>query len=184
LGIFQSGLAQIDRNIVILNEQFEQSPLSQFDILFLQGRKRELRTARWLVQKIMPNKLKLTAQLTAKEKSTSSPPISPLVRIPSVNADITIEPTNSSHITIFSNTLAKLQAGVINLTEIPLELDILITEKKQELLILILNQFQNILTELMEEVKINYVKELSQTDIDRIVEESRALRQLNRLDKK
>jgi hypothetical protein len=36
----------------------------------------------------------------------------------------------------------------------------------------------------MEEVKINYVKELSQTDIDRIVEESRALRQLNRLDKK
>ena len=43
---------------------------------------------------------------------------------------------------------------------------------------------ETLLTELMEEVKINYVKELSQTDIDRIVEESRALRQLNRLDKK
>ena len=152
LGIFQSGLAQIDSNIVILNEQFEQSPLSQFDILFLEGRKRELRTARWFVQKIMPTKLKLTSQLTAKEKSTSSPPVSPLAKISSVNAlinaDITIETKNSSHITIFSNTLAKLQAGVINLTEIPLELDILITEKKQELLILILNQFQNLLTEL------------------------------------
>jgi hypothetical protein len=47
-----------------------------------------------------------------------------------------------------------------------------------------LSTIENLLTELMEEVKINYVKELSQTDIDRIVEESRALRQINRLDKK
>jgi DNA-binding NarL/FixJ family response regulator len=152
LGIFQSGLAQIDSNIVILNEQFEQSPLSQFDILFLEGRKRELRTARWFVQKIMPNKLKLTAQLTAKEKLTSSPQVSPLAKISSVNAlvnsDIPIESKNSSSITIFSNTLEKLQAGVNNITDIPLELDILRTERKQELLILILNQFQNLLTEL------------------------------------
>lgn len=152
LEIFQSGLAQIDSNIGMLNQQFEQSPLSQFDILFLEGRKRELRTARWFVQKMMPNKLKLTAQLTAKEKLTSSPQVSPLAKISSLNApvnsDLTIEPISSSNITIFSNTLAKLQAGVSNLTDIPLELDILVTEKKQELLILILNQFQNLLTEL------------------------------------
>jgi hypothetical protein len=108
--------------------------LSQFDILFLEGRKRELRTARWFVQKMMPNKLKLIEQLTAEEKLTSSPQRSPLDKISSVNAlvnsNITIEPTNSSQITIFSNTLAKLQAGVNNLTDIPLELDILMTEKK------------------------------------------------------
>ncbi|MEB3122388.1 MAG: DUF3685 domain-containing protein [Snowella sp.] len=152
LEIFQSGLAQIDSNIGMLNQQFEQSSLSQFDILFLEGRKRELRTARWFVQKMMPNKLKLTAQLTAKEKLTSSPQASPLAKISAVNApvnsDLTIEPISSSNITIFSNTLAKLQAGVSNLTDIPLELDILVTEKKQELLILILNQFQNLLAEL------------------------------------
>jgi hypothetical protein len=47
-----------------------------------------------------------------------------------------------------------------------------------------LSTIENLLTELMEEVKINYVTQLSQTDIDRIVEESRALRQINRLDKK
>jgi CheY-like chemotaxis protein len=152
LGIFQSGLAQIDNNIVIINEQFEHSQLSQFDILFLEGRKRELRTARWFVQKMMPNKLKLIDQLTAEDQLTSSAQMSPLDKISSVNAlvnsNITIEPTNSSQITIFSNTLAKLQAGVNNLTDIPLELDILMTEKKQELLLLILNQFQNLLTEL------------------------------------
>jgi signal recognition particle GTPase len=43
---------------------------------------------------------------------------------------------------------------------------------------------ETLLTELMEEVKINYVTQLSQTDIDRIVEESRALRQINRSEKK
>ena len=47
-----------------------------------------------------------------------------------------------------------------------------------------LSTIEDLLTELMEEVKINYVTQLSQTDIDRIVEESRALRQINRLDKK
>jgi hypothetical protein len=36
----------------------------------------------------------------------------------------------------------------------------------------------------MEEVKINYVTQLSQTDIDRIIEESRALRQRSHLEKK
>ncbi|MFM7574550.1 MAG: response regulator transcription factor, partial [Snowella sp.] len=153
LGIFQSGLAQIDNNIVIINEQFENSQLSQFDILFLEGRKRELRTARWFVQKMMPNKLKLIEQLTAEEKLTSSPQVSPLAKIsavnPPANSDLTIESINpSNNITIFSNTVAKLQAGVNNLTDIPLELDILVMEKRQELLILILNQFQNLLTEL------------------------------------
>ena len=43
---------------------------------------------------------------------------------------------------------------------------------------------ETLLTELMEEVKINYVTQLSQTDIDRIVEESRALRQIHRSEKK
>jgi len=47
-----------------------------------------------------------------------------------------------------------------------------------------LSTIETLLTELMEEVKINYVKELSQTDIDRIIEESRALRQVNRSEKK
>jgi hypothetical protein len=43
---------------------------------------------------------------------------------------------------------------------------------------------ETLLTELMEEVKINYVTQLSQTDIDRIVEESRDLRQIHRSEKK
>ena len=42
-----------------------------------------------------------------------------------------------------------------------------------------LSQIETLLIDLLEEIKINYVKELSQTDIDRIVEESRALRQNN-----
>ncbi len=43
---------------------------------------------------------------------------------------------------------------------------------------------ETLLDELLEEIKINYVKELSQTDIDRIIETTRTLRQENNLDKK
>ncbi|MEB3311546.1 MAG: hypothetical protein VKJ02_15070 [Snowella sp.] len=44
-----------------------------------------------------------------------------------------------------------------------------------------LDNIENLLTDLLEEVKINYVNELSQTDIDRIIEETRILRQAHRL---
>ena len=43
-----------------------------------------------------------------------------------------------------------------------------------------LSTIESLLTELMEELKINYVKQLSKTDIDRIVEEASNLRQINR----
>ncbi len=147
LNLFQSGLEQIDISLITLNQQSQQS---QFDDLFLQGRKRELLTARWLVNKIMPERLKVIAQLMAEKKPDSSlfdslnlPIVSP------VNSEIKIESQATSNTTIFSNTLAKIQTGLNNLTNIPLELDILKTEKKQELLTLILNQFQNLLNELI-----------------------------------
>lgn len=156
LRLFQSGLEQINGSLTTLNQQSQQAKLSQFDSLFLQGQKRELLTARWLVKKIMPDKLRLMAQLMAEERSSSNV-IDPESRpvIASANAlvtsdisEINIQPQISATSNVFTNTLAKLQTGNNNLTNIPLELDILQPEKRQELLILILNQFQNFLTEL------------------------------------
>lgn len=147
LDLFQSGLEQIDISLITLNQQSQQS---QFDDLFLQGRKRELLTARWLVNKIMPERLKLISQLMAEKPPDSSLFDSVNLSIVSpVNSEIKIESQATSNTTIFSDTLAKIQTGLNNLTNIPLELDILKTEKKQELLTLILNQFQNLLNELI-----------------------------------
>lgn len=47
-----------------------------------------------------------------------------------------------------------------------------------------LETIESLILDLLEEVKINYVKELSQTDIERIIEETRMLRRVVHLEKK
>lgn len=151
LGLFESGLEQINISLTTLSQQ---SQGSQFDNLFLQGRKRELLTARWLVKQMMPDKLKLIAQLMTEEKSASLssnaenlPIVFPANTL--VGSEVNLESQASSTSIIFTNTLKKLQTEANNLTNTPLELDILKPEKRQELLTLVLKQFQNFLNELV-----------------------------------
>ncbi len=151
LNSFQLGLTEIENSLNSLNQQLQNPRLSAFDELFLQGQKRELLTAQWLVKRLMPRKLKMISQLLAEEKTSASlpnavslPVVSPAPAI--VNVDVTSG--TDGVLTIFSNTLLKIQASFSNLTNTTLELDILKVDKKQELLILVLNQFQQLLNEL------------------------------------
>ena len=153
LGLFESGLEQINISLTTLSQQSQVSQ-SQFDNLFLQGRKRELLTARWLVKQMMPDKLKLIAQLMTEQKSASLssnaenlPIVFPANTL--VGSEVNLESQASSTSIIFTNTLKKLQTEANNLTNTPLELDILKPEKRQELLTLVLKQFQNFLNELV-----------------------------------
>ncbi|MEM8781147.1 MAG: response regulator transcription factor, partial [Cyanobacteria bacterium P01_G01_bin.49] len=50
----KSGINQINANLNLINERLRQSPLSKIDNIFWQGRKRELLTARWLIDRIAP----------------------------------------------------------------------------------------------------------------------------------
>ena len=49
----RSGLQQIDRAIDLLNAQLRHPDLSVIDQLYLTGRRRELRTARWIVNRLL-----------------------------------------------------------------------------------------------------------------------------------
>ncbi|UBF24914.1 response regulator transcription factor [Kovacikia minuta CCNUW1] len=49
----RSGLQQIDAAIALLNNQLQNPDLSVLDQLFLTGRRRELRAARWLVNQVL-----------------------------------------------------------------------------------------------------------------------------------
>ncbi|MEB3311858.1 MAG: DUF3685 domain-containing protein [Snowella sp.] len=151
LNSFQSGLSQIENSLNNLSGQLQNPRLSAFDELFLEGQKRELLTARWLVKRLMPKKLKMMSQLLAEENpsanlsnSVNLPVVSPAADLISVDVPTGISSTSN----IFATTLIKLQASVSNLTDVPLELDILKIDRKQELLILVLNQFQHLLNEL------------------------------------
>ena len=134
----QFSLQQIDATLAAVNTDLTGN-LSELDRLILTGRRRELNTARWLVNRLLsatpdpvpiftpapvPDRAKISAILTASD------------------------PNNLVTISLFDRIAAKLQSGLENLTPTALEIDILRLDKKRELCYLILRQFEGLLDEL------------------------------------
>lgn len=163
----RSGLQQIDAAIAQLERQLQNPELSVADQIFLTGRRRELRAARWVVNRLV----------SAQEPTPAEPPpASPLppptrdISPPSIASDRSTSPTASSDAPILSGELlpqsaassqirtiqavlfdgmaTRLSASLLNLTDTPLEIDILREDKKRELLYIILKQLEEVLDEL------------------------------------
>lgn len=162
----QSGLEQIDAAIAQINEQLRNPSLSPLDQLFLTGRRRELRASRWLVKRLLitptqpddPSSVPLPPQPDPARSADGADLPPPPLQTPTVSpAPITdlipqVESTaiRSIQAALFDATFAKLQFGLRNLTDTPLEIDILRDDRKQELLEIVLRQLENILTELRQ----------------------------------
>ena len=140
----QSGLGQIEEGLEKVNRELQKSQLSLFDWLFWSGRRRELLATRWLVNQILPVEVVVVAG------GFNSAPLEPApLSNPPYPAFSGIAPQQSPISPgVLDNMLAKIQSGLDNLTGIPLEIDILKTPKKQELLYLVLNQLSKVLEEL------------------------------------
>jgi DNA-binding NarL/FixJ family response regulator len=135
-----NNLEQIETTLSALNSDLNTNR-SGFDRLILNGRKRELNTARWLVKKLFPS-----ISPTGSQRDLNTPAAIAISQLPSL-------PTKSSSSIDLGQTLleriaSKLQSNLDNLTSVPLEIDILRQEKKQELFYLILRQFEGLLDEL------------------------------------
>lgn len=158
----RSGLQQIDAAIAQLEAQLQNPELSVADQVFLAGRRRELRAARWLV-----NRLLATQESAPAAPSPATPP--PPVATPTIASGRAIPPEvasdlpNSSELltqsatassmrtiqaVLFDGMATRLSASLLNLTDTPLEIDILREDKKRELLYIILKQLEAILDEL------------------------------------
>jgi DNA-binding NarL/FixJ family response regulator len=141
-----ASLEQIDRTLAKLDTNLHSSDTrsesehrhSRFDRLIITGRKRELNTARWLVNKIFSGKNSDVSQLDPN-LSNSQLIISSLTESNRPNIQTQ---------TLFETIAAKLQSSLNNLTLLTLEIDILRPEKKRELFYLILRQFEGLLDEL------------------------------------
>jgi DNA-binding NarL/FixJ family response regulator len=166
-----SGLRQIDRALTGVQTYLADSASSEsiwyaIERIVLEGRQRELLTSRWLLNHIfsvnknaqakssMPRRqaysdlsysqvepeMQSTGQSTSQstEQSAGQPLANEqqLVRARFLQAEI------------FDLTAAKLQSGLYNLTNIPLEIDIIKEEKKRELLFSILRHLEDLLVEL------------------------------------
>ncbi|MCS6959542.1 MAG: DUF3685 domain-containing protein [Pseudanabaenaceae cyanobacterium SKYGB_i_bin29] len=120
-----TGLAEIDLTLFAVHQQLSRPGLAPFVRLVLEGRRRELRCARWLVERLwrveQPSEVIFASP---KQELTLSLPDRLLANIP-----------------------PKWQQGIENLTEFPLEIDILLPEKRQELLAITLAEFRHTLAQ-------------------------------------
>ena len=174
LQIRQSGLRQIDTAIAQVTNQVQNPNLSTLDWFILTGRRRELRTARWLVNQLLPVAATGKRNQVAGTGFTDTPRENPNdflnppgsgsrdrlsgAPLPTpeqrrrIDSALTTQSSALSQSSILSPlldaTLNKLQFGLKNLTGSPLEIDILLEDKKQELLYLILRKFEDVLEEL------------------------------------
>lgn len=160
-----AGMQEIDAAIAEVNTQLQDSRLLQkedfvslSDWVLLSGRRRELLAARWIVsqllptdreQKIIENREEISRRIT-NSKTTNSP--FPITNLPTAISNSELSPqfsaTNDLQTALFKAIAAKLESGLVNLTGLPLEIDIFRLNKKQDLMYIILRKLQDILDEL------------------------------------
>jgi DNA-binding NarL/FixJ family response regulator len=165
------GLQQIEESLALVTQELQKPNLSNFDWLFWSGRRRELLAARWAVNQLLPTDVivveesassdllsgvvrrssdrrveQIPSRTGLRSAIASSPPaaLSANVQSPSPNPQTqSFQPA-----TPFELTLSMLQSDLPNLSGVPLEIDILVTEKKRDLLYIVLGKLQQILEEL------------------------------------
>jgi DNA-binding NarL/FixJ family response regulator len=170
----RNGIRQIETALAEVTAELENLELSLLDRAVLAGRQRELRLSRWLVQRLLAtpslpevdsasspaSSLRMSPSAarqpqagnqagTASALATAALPNAGNAAnaiVPTANAAI-VE-TQSVQSVTFDTVLAKLQSGLDNQTEIPLEIDILRDDKKRDLFYLILRQLEELLSEL------------------------------------
>ncbi|HEY9862320.1 MAG TPA: response regulator transcription factor, partial [Candidatus Obscuribacterales bacterium] len=166
-----AGLQQIDLALAEVTAQLRRPGLPVLDRAVLAGRWRELRAARWVVNRLLAPAERLSApppdrplvspsarfdtsdrrsfQALASRLPASSPPpptrSSLVASSSSPTPELAVRPLQSR---LFDRTVSKLQSPLQNLTNHPLEIDILREEKKRELLYIILHKLEETLDEL------------------------------------
>jgi DNA-binding NarL/FixJ family response regulator len=153
-----SGLRQIERALRGVKMHLDDAGTSMWDDIeriVLEGRQRELRAARWLVSHLLKS-TKISMNANSGITSGSTPKSSDYTQTAYESTASTASPDSEAQLVrarllqaeIFDRTVAKLQSGLSNLTNIPLEIDILREEQKQELLLVVLRHLEDQLVEL------------------------------------
>ncbi len=143
-----SGLRQIDISLAKVTTQL-QPGLPLLEQAILSGQRRELLASRWLV-----NQLLATSEERSQKRAGGAGGAGGDSSIQNLKSKIQnpLAPSRSPlaprPFSLFASVREKLERGLENLTRVPLEIDILREEKKRELLNLILQKIEDILTDL------------------------------------
>lgn len=160
-----SGIGHIDAALNSVTAQLKIPGLPLLDRAVLAGQRRELLAARWLL-----NRLLLAPQERQQQKQQFIVSSQQLPAIPPLSSTTDREPTPSIpspralQAALFSTCVTKLQLPLQNLTDEPLEIDILREEKRRELLYLILQKLAQQLDELrLAQITIERLEDLKPT---------------------
>jgi DNA-binding NarL/FixJ family response regulator len=171
-----TGLSQIETALETVTAELRDLDLSLVDRAILAGQQRELRAARWLLNRLLSTpRLETSVSNKAPDPARREPlqpsqrRSSPLVNQPTDSTALSsaslpasdlapsalatqplraiVEPESIKSLT-FDAVLSKIQSSLTNQTEVALEIDILREDKKRDLLYLILRKFEDLLNEL------------------------------------
>ncbi len=148
--LHQSGVRQIDAALAQVTAELQNPPPSSLDRAVLAGRRRELLASRWLVDWLLAPRVTTPLPSSEGEQETRETRETREVgetreRYPVSHAELSASTWQS---VLFDHTFAKIQYGVQNMTDITLEIDIFRSDRKRELLCLILRKLDDILGEL------------------------------------
>lgn len=116
----ETGRIELEKTLQEIEEKLTNPNLSDWEKVFLVGRKRELLTARWLSQRLVAEEIMLDEKQSAIEPSATE--IVPVDSIELTPLPIFADSANKS---IFERVVTDIQIGLNNRTKIPLEIDIL-----------------------------------------------------------
>ncbi|NJN62266.1 MAG: DUF3685 domain-containing protein [Coleofasciculaceae cyanobacterium RL_1_1] len=163
-----TGLAYVNVTLARLDRRLERSGLSQLERWFLEGQRREVLAARWIVRQVFasqsasapspppeptadrPEASPSSASNSSRSSATSSPipPARALDRLPSKQA---LSAPAELRALCIDRVLTQLQGETTNLTGHPLEIDILSPDKRRELLAIVLRRFDDAIAEAVAE---------------------------------
>ncbi|MFZ4640040.1 MAG: DUF3685 domain-containing protein [Nodosilinea sp.] len=151
----QSSLEQIDAVMAAIAREQGQRHRDLWSAAILAGRYRELRAARWLVKRILATPTDPVTDRPSSDQPVSTwQPSRALPRgdlpLPLVKPESEASPLATPALTdqVFEGVFSKLQGNLENRSKLPLETDILRTDKKHELFYLALRKFEEILDNL------------------------------------
>lgn len=155
----QTGLKQIEQTLEQLQSRRQGEALTQWQRTINEGRERELQTVSWLVRQYMERQSDDSDEepLEPEEPAFSWANVDPwetdeLTAVPSRITEISDGGDLAAQLEIttvlLDGLLAKLPTSLSNRTQDPLEIDILKAQKRQDLFLIVLKQFETVVEDL------------------------------------
>ncbi|MEL7417257.1 MAG: DUF3685 domain-containing protein [Cyanobacteria bacterium J06555_3] len=131
--ISKSGRIELERTLREIEQKLDNPNLSDWERVFLVGRKRELQSARWLSERLVAEEIVLPEDSPVLESQASA-----IVPLPPAELAPLPEFAESANKNIFERVMTDIQLGLNNRSKITLEIDLLQPQIRKSLCHLIL----------------------------------------------